>query len=112
MESSHLLSNFKLFSKPNNSTTTTATTSSHVQSTYLIGIFIFIGAIAIMYFYFYKIANNPDLKQIPSFLNFEWFKSAINTWLGSMWLSTHLAPNGDLTSTYVPSTFLSTAGFV
>jgi hypothetical protein len=82
MNASQLLSNFKLFSQSEEESTTT-----NPSRTYLIlGVFV-IGVCCVLY-------SLQD--EIASFLN---------SWVGNLWLSTHLTPEGELASTYVPDSF-------
>jgi hypothetical protein len=84
---SQLLSNFKLFSK-SEETTPTTTTSSLLSKSYL-GIFFFAVCIIIGLIYYQQNV----------------IKEFINTWIVNLWLTTHLTPQGEISSTYVPASF-------
>jgi hypothetical protein len=83
------ISNFKLFSKP------VAIESNSVlnigKSKMFFGYYIFaVVLFGICGFIYYR--QNE-------------IKNMLNSWIGKLWLSTHLTSDGELTSTYVPAKF-------
>jgi hypothetical protein len=85
---SQLLSNFKLFSKSEETAPTTTITSSLLSKSYL-GIFFFALCMIVGLIYYQQ----------------DVIKEFINTWIVNLWLTTHLTPQGEITSTYVPASF-------
>lgn len=83
---SQLLSNFKLFSKSEETTTTT--TSSLLSKSYLGILFFAVCMLAGLIYY-----QQDNIKEF------------INTWIVKLWLTTHLTPQGEISSTYVPASF-------
>lgn len=83
---SQLLSNFKLFSKSDETKTTD--TPSLLSKSYL-GIFFFAVCMIVGLIYYQQ----------------DTIKEFINTWIVKLWLTTHLTPQGEISSTYVPASF-------
>lgn len=82
---SQLLSNFKLFSKSAaNEISDKSKTSSPIY--YISAIVLF----AVCIFVYYK---QDEIKNL------------LNSWIGKLWLSTHLTSEGVLSSTFVPAKF-------
>jgi hypothetical protein len=84
---SQLLSNFKLFSKSEE--TTPATNNSSLLSKSYLGIFFFAVCMIVGLIYY----QQDNIKEF------------INTWIVNLWLTTHLTPQGEIASTYVPASF-------
>ena len=90
---SQILSNFKLFSKPRESEFNVISNigkslSSYYQNIgYYIFAVLFIGICGVVYY------KQDDINNM------------LNSWVGKLWLATHLTPEGELSSTYVPAKF-------
>lgn len=98
---SQILSNFKLFSKSSTSTpnansplislfgNTEISRIIQIENYHNLGYYIFaiilIGISAVVYY------------------QQDYIKFALNSWVGKLWLKTHLTSDGELSSTYVPA---------
>lgn len=90
---SQILSNFKLFSKPRESefniiSNVGKSSTWHYQNiVYYIFAIMLIGFCGVVYY------KQDDIINL------------LNSWVGKIWLLTHLTPDGELSSTYVPAKF-------